>query len=956
MSTTDTPAGLEPDRWSELDELFARSLDLPAEERAAFVAAECGDDIDLRDAARALLEAHDEATSFLSEPVLVRKADLDALAEALRREDADNGSPTSTASGPEPAGAQAREVAAASETPSARIGERIGAWRVTAEIGRGGMATVYRVERVDRQFEQQGALKLLRRGLDTEDLVRRFRAERQILSSLDHPNIAGLLDGGATSDGRPYLVMECVDGAHITDWCDERGGTVEERLRRFLAVARAVHHAHAKLVVHRDLKPSNILVTSDGHVKLLDFGIAKLLDPDRLPGGHVRTRAGHRALTPEYASPEQIRGDPVTTATDIYQLGLLLHRLLSGARPRDIRRADARTSPDGAAAGATAPTAPSRLAARADADVAAARGLSPRQLEQRLRGDLDTIVLAALRPEAEERYGSALEMARDIERHLDRLPIAARPPSPAYRVRKFLSRHRWVAPVAAAIIAITGLYVATLLQQSRRLEAERNAARQQAERAETVRDVLVDVFQGASPWLFVPLPRSGEATLLQSVSTGVERTRSLTGDPEVQSDLYTVLAGAYLGLGHADRARPLMRESLQLRMETDGPRSASVAAGLRQLGRALGAESRYDSAATVLASSVEILRELPAAPDTMLLGTLIDLGWVEHFRGRSETAVRLSNEVVERARRDPTIPRDFLVQAYFDLSTVYPHLEKYAEAREAANRALDLQRSRFGEGHPETALARAGVAGVLWRTSHENFGPVVAMQRRAAETLATTLGPDHPHTLTTRVKLALMLRSDGRIDEAADLMRETLASHEELFGPLDPRTGQVNHFLAAILYNRGDLEEARTQARRAYDALSLTAAGMPGVGVGESVMMLCGIAIHLGDRPAALQRCREATEVFAAAGMQSGIFNALAECRLGHVLASGGQHDEAETLFDRAVPSVWRARTNFLPGDVHECLRFAAATYDAAGRADEATRLRRLAERTSRRGLPGVIR
>lgn len=925
MSSIDAPASFEDGRWHELDRLFDRALELPAEEREAFVAAECSDDLELLAELRTLLATHEESTSFLTEPPLFPRGGLNALADEV-------------------------------DAPSARIGERIGAWRVIDEIGRGGMATVYRAERVDCEFEQEGALKLLRRGLDTDDLVGRFRAERQILSSLDHPNIAGLLDGGATSDGRPYLVMERVDGIRITEWCDDRGCTVEERLRLFLAVARAVHHAHGRLVVHRDLKPSNILVTSDGHVKLLDFGIAKLIDPDLSPDDPVRTRSGQRALTPEYASPEQLRGDPVTTATDIYQLGLLLHQLLSGARPRDVRGSGEENVSNGERLNTTLPTPPSRVVAGVDAKVSATRGVSRRRLEQRLRGDLDTIVVTALRPEVEARYGSALEMARDVEKHLDGLPIAARPPNLGYRARKFLSRHPWVAPVAVAIVGVIGLYVATLLRHSSQLEAERNAARQQAERAEVVRNELVDVFQGASPWLFEPLPRSGQATLEGSLAAGVDRTRALERQPEIQIDLYTVLAGAYMGLGHPERARPLVREGLRLRAEVDGPRSASVAAGLRQLGRALATQARYDSAAVVLGSGLDVLRELPAAPDTMLLGTLIDLAWVEKLRGHPETAERLLTEVAEAALADSAIPRDFLVQAYFDLAIVYPRMEEYARAREVAERAVELQRSRFGDEHPETAIARAGLAGVLWRTSHEDFGRAVELQRQAAQSMATTLGPEHPHTLTAHIKLALTMRSDGQIDDAADLLHESVARHRELFGPLDPRTGQAHHWYATVLYNRGDLEEARVQARLGYAALSHAAAGTPGLGVGENVILLCGIAIHLDDHSAALNRCREATEVFAGAGMQSGNFNALAECRLGHVLTVDGRHVEAEALFDRAVPVVWRARTVFFPGYVHECLNFAIDTYEHSGRADEVARLRALAERTSRRGLPGVAR
>ncbi|MFW6089898.1 MAG: tetratricopeptide repeat protein, partial [Gemmatimonadota bacterium] len=353
---------------------------------------------------------------------------------------------------------------------------------------------------------------------------------------------------------------------------------------------------------------------------------------------------------------------------------------------------------------------------------------------------------------------------------------------------------------------------------------------------------------------------------------------------------------------------------------------------------------------------VELLRERPSAPDTMLLGTLVDLGWVEKLRGHPEVAERLLLEVVDTARDDPAIPRDLLVQGYSDLAVVYPRMEKYDEARDAAERALALQQSRFGEGHPETAIARAGLAGVLWRSSHENFGPAVEMQRRASETLARTLGPEHPYTLVAYVKLALIMQSDGRIDAAAELMRESVNRHRELFGRLDPRTGQAHHWYAVILYNRGDLEQARTQGHLAYDALSRAAGDTPGVGVGENVMLLCSIAIHMGDPSTALERCREATQVFADAGMESGDFSGLAECRLGHVLATAGRQDEALALFDGAVPVVWRARTMFYPGYVHECLQYAAATYGAVGRTDEAERLRGLAERTSRRGLPGVVR
>ena len=314
-------------------------------------------------------------------------------------------------------------------------------YRIIGRLGRGGMATVYRAERSDGSYEQQVALKVLRRGVDTTDLIRRFLVERQILSSLTHPNIARILDGGSTGDGRPYLVMELVPGEPITAWADARRLSVPARLRLFLQVVDAVHDAHQQLVVHRDLKPSNILVDETGRVKLLDFGIAKLLDAD---GDH--TDVGARPLTPHYASPEQLEGGRITTATDVYQLGLLLRELLTGLRPvRPDLRTGATTARMSASvldhgAGAASP------AARA-----IQRGTTPARLRRRLVGDLDLIVAKALRVEPELRYASADEFAADLRRHLRGLPIQAHPESARYLARKFVTRHRWFIPAVGAL-------------------------------------------------------------------------------------------------------------------------------------------------------------------------------------------------------------------------------------------------------------------------------------------------------------------------------------------------------------------------------------------------------------------------------------------------------------------------------------------------------------------------
>jgi serine/threonine-protein kinase len=410
---------------------------VPRAARDAWLAERCGGDAWLRGEVAALLAAHDRAEGLL---------DGGARVAAV----------------PAPGGADDRAVAPA---PA-----RVGRWRLGAELGRGGMGVVYRAERDDGLFRQTAAVKLLTRGPEHAGLVRRFEAERQILATLAHPNVARLLDGGVADDGRPYLVMEYVDGLPVTRHCDERRLGVDARLRLFADACRAVAHAHARLVVHRDLKPANILVDRDGRVKLLDFGIAKLLGgpppgaapgdggPDAAPVPNAETRAGQHPMTPAYASPEQVRGAPATTATDVYGLGLVLYELLCGRpaqRPAggsydEVARAvltDEPARPSAAPAGA-AGDAPDPAA------VAAARGTTPARLARRLRGDLDAVVLRALAKDPARRYASADALAADVERHLAGLPVAARGDRPLYVAGTFVRRHRAGVAAAAAFVAL----------------------------------------------------------------------------------------------------------------------------------------------------------------------------------------------------------------------------------------------------------------------------------------------------------------------------------------------------------------------------------------------------------------------------------------------------------------------------------------------------------------------
>ena len=402
--------GLE--HWSRIEALFQAALKRPAHERSAFLHQACNGEPELLAELESLLASHEQAGDFLVEPVLV---DAEAVGESLS-------------------------------------GRRIGAYQLLKEIGAGGIGLVYLAIRADDEYRKLVAVKLIKLGMDTRAIVRRFRHERQMLADLEHANIARLIDGGTTDDGRPYFVMEYVEGVPLDEYCDQHRLSVDERLKLFRTVCGAVHYAHQNLIVHRDLKPSNILVTADGIPKLLDFGIAKWLHPE--PSVQTRTSTGLRPMTPDYASPEQVRGETITTASDVYALGVLLYELLTGRHPY---LTDDRWLPEVERLICEAePERPSAMVSRAEGPRPAGWGGSLATLRRRLAGDLDNIVLMALRKEPARRYASAQEFSEDIRRHLDGLPVIARKDTLAYRASKFVRRNK------AAVVAATLVFVSLL--------------------------------------------------------------------------------------------------------------------------------------------------------------------------------------------------------------------------------------------------------------------------------------------------------------------------------------------------------------------------------------------------------------------------------------------------------------------------------------------------------------
>jgi serine/threonine-protein kinase len=516
------------DWWKRVNELLNAALERAPEARKAFLDDACDDEA-IRDEVELLLAEMDAAddSGFLDQPV---GAHAGALAQEAFDLDSDSSAPPWE-------------------------GRRIGPFEVVRELGRGGMGAVYLAERVDGEFEQQVALKVIKRGMDTDHVLQRFYNERQILAQLEHPNIARLHDGGMTEDGLPYFVMEYVDGEPITEYCNAGRLSVDDRLDLFVQVCDAVQYAHQNLIVHRDLKPSNILVTDDGTVKLLDFGIAKLLSKeDRVP----ITQTGMRVLTPRYAAPEQVRGGVVTTATDVYALGLVLYELLTGHRPyridrhvqSEIERVVCEVEPVRPSTAVRSVQEVERPDGRTDTitpeTVSAARSSRAARLRRRLRGDLDTIVLMALRKEPERRYPSAEALREDVRRHRSGQTVTAQPDTLAYRAKKFVGRHRWGVGTTVLIVFILMGFTFQVMQ-------ERDRAQTEAEKAEQVTEFLISLFDASNPYAAAESPEDMRvADLLDAAEQ--ELQAESPRNPLVQATLFHTLGRVNNRLSRYEKA------------------------------------------------------------------------------------------------------------------------------------------------------------------------------------------------------------------------------------------------------------------------------------------------------------------------------------------------------------------------------------------------------------------
>jgi serine/threonine-protein kinase len=690
-----------------------------------------------------------------------------------------------------------------------RTGAHCGPYQLERRIGTGGMGEVWLARRSDGLYQGEVAIKLLY-GSGQPWMRERFAREGQILGRLQHPNIARLLDAGVAADGSLYLVLEYARGLRIDQWCDRQRLDLHGRLRLFLKVCEAVAQAHVQLVVHRDLKPSNILVTTEGGVKLLDFGIAKLLEAED-GGDSELTRLAGRPMTPEYAAPEQLLNQRVTTATDVYALGVLLHLLLAGGRPYSVEHASPAQLEQAILGGeprtlnrtfATAPAATGLSAG----ELAARRGCTPERLRRQLRGDLDNIVARALRKDPAQRYATVAALAEDLQRYLDHLPVRARGESLRYRAAKFLRRNRLGVAAAAAVLLTLAAGVAGVAWQAHEALLQAREAQLQARRAERVKDFLIGVFKAADPDNSQRVDLSAREVLDQGVK---QMQAGLEAEPELQAELYDTLAQTYLNLGVNDRALELASTALELRRKHLPPGDPRIARSLLTLGRVLVDLSQYPRAREVLAEADAMVQAGGKTDGLLEVG--IKNGYADALAGLSHRAEALALQreayAVALQRLGPDA-RETAGQL-LDLAERLEESGAYDEAGQRYPEAIAAMERSAGPESTDAARARLNYGSLL-----DRIGKAAGSEQqhdRAIAILVKTLGPDHPQVGDALFSRGL-LRSGMQHYEQADAdFRETL----RIFPPGSYKAALSQRYLAGSLIQQDRYGEAEPLLRQA---------------------------------------------------------------------------------------------------------------------------------------------
>ena len=656
-------------------------------------------------------------------------------------------------------------------------GQRLGAYRIVSTLGRGGMGVVYAGERDDGTFGQRVAIKLLSASLNSPAFAERLQREYRILARLEHPNIARILDAGATADGLPFFVMEYIEGQPVDQFCAEHKLSIRERLQLFLSVCDAIQFAHQNLVVHRDLKPDNILVTEQGIPKLLDFGIAKILNEVPAPD-HTTVMA----MTPEYASPEQVRGEPAGTATDVYSLGCVLYKLLAGVTPHQLY---------------------GKSAAEAVRSVCEGEPPKPSSLNRELGDDEDNILRTAMQKDTRLRYRSVEQFAADVTRVLRNEPVLARPANTVYRVRKYVRRHRAGVAIAAGILMLLATFGGIQVAELRRITRERD-------RADRITGFMSLMFKVSDP----SEARGNSITAREILDRASREIESgLTSDPELQAQMMGIMGQVYGNLGLYGRAHVLLARTLALRRKTLGEGNEKTLGAADSLALNLNREGRYPDAEKLQRETLLWRRSALGPQHRDTLRSMSSLANTLALAGRYRDAEKLQRETLEVQRRVLGPENSETLRSATNLANTLNREGNYREAESLQRSTLEAQRRVLGAEHPETLGSLGNLAHTVYR--EDRYPEAEKLLTETLDSRRRVQGPEHPDTLVALTDLAACLKREHRLGDAEKLERQALEIQQRSLGPEHPATLTSMNNLANTLNLEGSYIEAESILRKA---------------------------------------------------------------------------------------------------------------------------------------------
>ncbi len=764
--------------WKKIKSIFESSIELPHNQRQDFIEKECSGNESIKQEVEALLFAFENSGNFLEDPGI----DLSFLEN--------------------------------SEEDDSFIGKQFGVYKVERKIGTGGMAYVYLVSRVDNEFEQSAALKIIKRGMDTDEIIRRFKHERQTLANLDHPNIAKIIDGGTTEEGLPFFLMQYIDGIPITDYCDQNKLSVDQRLELFGKVCSAVNYAHQNLIVHRDLKPSNILITSDGIPKLLDFGIAKLLSEEQNANTMALTKEGSKFMTVEYASPEQVKGGKITTASDVYSLGVLLYELLTGHLPYSFKN----KFPHEVEKVITSvyPEKPSTIITKSNKtiteegetneispeEISILRSSNVDRLKKRLSGDIDNIILMALNKEPERRYNSVQLLAGDIKHYIEGRPVSAHSDSLWYRSRKFVSRHKIgvTAIVIIVFLLITG--VAAVVWQANIASMQRDKATLEVAKSNQVNKFLNEILSSVDP------SKEGKDVKVVEVLDKASKkiNTELKNQPEIESEIRTTLGITFQNLGLYDQGIIQLGRALQLKDSVLGINNIETAMSFKNLALVYHYKGNLDTAKYLYEKSIEILRKLVKPPNSKIAEALNDYGTLQMDLSKYKDAKKSFEESLVNYINVYGKEHKDVASTYNNLALDFHYLNELDSAEKYYKTAYELNKKIFGDSSLSITYNINNLAFVA--QDKGNYIAAESLFSKAYNLRKKVLGDNHPEVTVNKYNLGCSLFFLGKYKQSEALITEAIKSWEKKLDKNHYYFGDAYAFLGKVENADGKYDSA----------------------------------------------------------------------------------------------------------------------------------------------------